>query len=39
MAKMKKCGFIKNKVVESIMKTNVEKATLIPLHTYHPWDG
>ncbi len=29
---MKKCGFIKNKVVEHIVKTNVEKATLIP-HT------
>jgi hypothetical protein len=26
---MKKCGFIKNKVVEHIAKTNVEKATLI----------
>jgi hypothetical protein len=32
MAKMKKRGFIKNKVVECIMKTSVEKATLIP-HT------
>jgi hypothetical protein len=30
MAKMKKCGFIKNKVVERIVKTSVEKATLIP---------
>jgi imidazoleglycerol phosphate dehydratase HisB len=29
---MKKHGFIKNKVVEHIVKTNVEKATLI-LHT------
>jgi hypothetical protein len=27
---MKKCGFIKNKVVECIVKTSVEKATLIP---------
>jgi len=32
MAEMKKCSFIKNKVVEHIMKTNVEKATLNP-HT------
>ncbi len=32
VAKTKKCGFIKNKVVECIMKTSVEKATLIP-HT------
>jgi hypothetical protein len=32
IAKMKKCGFIKNKVVEHIVKTSVEKATLI-LHT------
>jgi hypothetical protein len=31
-SKMKKCGFIQNKVVECIVKTNVEKATLIP-HT------
>jgi hypothetical protein len=30
--KMKKHGFIRNKVVECIVKTNVEKATLIP-HT------
>jgi hypothetical protein len=29
---MKKHGFIRNKVVERIVKTNVEKATLIP-HT------
>ncbi len=29
---MKKCGFIKNKVVECIVKTSVEKSTLIP-HT------
>jgi hypothetical protein len=29
---MKKCKFIKNKVVERIVKTNIEKATLIP-HT------
>jgi hypothetical protein len=31
-AEMKKCGFIKNKVVERIVKISVEKATLI-LHT------
>jgi hypothetical protein len=31
-AEMKKHGFIKNKVVEHIVKTNVEKTTLIP-HT------
>jgi hypothetical protein len=30
--KMKKRGFIKNKVVEHIVKTSIEKATLIP-HT------
>jgi hypothetical protein len=36
---MKKCGFIKNKVVKCIVKTSVEKATLIPLHPCHPWDG
>jgi hypothetical protein len=30
--KMKKRRFIRNKVVERIVKTNVEKATLIP-HT------
>jgi hypothetical protein len=30
--KMKKCEFIRNKVVECIVKTNIEKATLIP-HT------
>jgi hypothetical protein len=30
MAKTKKCGFIKKKVVECIVKTSVEKATLIP---------
>jgi len=29
---MKRCRFIKNKVVEHIVKMNVEKATLIP-HT------
>jgi hypothetical protein len=29
---MKKCRFIKNKVVERIVKMSVEKATLIP-HT------
>jgi hypothetical protein len=29
--KMKKREFIKNKVVEHIVKMNVEKATLIPL--------
>jgi hypothetical protein len=38
MAKIKKCGFIKNKVVECIVKTSVEKATLIPPHPCHPWD-
>jgi hypothetical protein len=32
MVEMKKCKFIKNKVVEHIVKVNVEKATLI-LHT------
>jgi hypothetical protein len=32
IVEMKKCRFIKNKVVEDIVKTNVEKATLI-LHT------
>jgi len=32
IGEMKKCKFIKNKVVECIMKTNVEKSTLIP-HT------
>ncbi len=32
IAKMKKHGFIKNKVVEHIVKMSVEKATLI-LHT------
>jgi hypothetical protein len=32
IAKMKKRGFIKNKVVEPIVKMSVEKATLI-LHT------
>jgi hypothetical protein len=31
-AEMKKCGFIKNKVVEHIVKASIEKATLIP-HT------
>jgi hypothetical protein len=30
--KMKKCRFIKNKIMECIVKTIVEKATLIP-HT------
>jgi hypothetical protein len=29
---MKKCGFIKNKVMECIEITSIEKATLIP-HT------
>jgi hypothetical protein len=29
---MKKCGFIRNKVMKHIVKTSVEKATLI-LHT------
>jgi hypothetical protein len=29
---MKKCEFIRNKVVEHIVKTSVEKTTLIP-HT------
>jgi hypothetical protein len=29
---MKNCGFIKNKVVDHIVKTKIEKATLIP-HT------
>jgi hypothetical protein len=28
---MKKCWFIKNKVVEHIVKVNIEKATFIPL--------
>ncbi len=28
-----KCGFIKNKVVEHIVKGSIEKATLIP-HTH-----
>jgi hypothetical protein len=32
MVKMKKHGFIKNKVVEHIAKTSIKKATLI-LHT------
>jgi hypothetical protein len=32
MIEMKKHGFIKNKVVEHIVKVNVEKATLI-FHT------
>ncbi len=31
-AKMKKRRFIRNKVVERIVKTNIEKTTLIP-HT------
>jgi hypothetical protein len=31
-AEMKKRRFIKNKVVERIVKTNIQKATLIP-HT------
>jgi hypothetical protein len=30
---MKKCGFMKNKVVEHIVKVSIEKATLIP-HTH-----
>jgi hypothetical protein len=32
IVEMKKCKFIRNKVVERIVKSNVEKATLIP-HT------
>jgi hypothetical protein len=35
MAEMKKCGFIKNKVVEHIVKVGIKKVTLIPCH---PWD-
>jgi hypothetical protein len=34
---MKKKGFIKNKVMESIITWNVEKTTLIPFtHVYQP---
>jgi len=33
MVEMKKCEFIKNKVMEHIMKVSIEKATLI-LHTH-----
>ncbi len=33
MAEMKKHRFIKNKVVEHIVKVNIENATLIP-HTH-----
>jgi hypothetical protein len=33
IVEMKKCGFIKNKVVEHIVIASVEKATLI-LHTH-----
>jgi hypothetical protein len=34
---MKKRGFIKNKVVERIVRTNVEKTTLIPFtHVSQP---
>jgi len=34
---MKKRSFIKNKVMETIITRNVEKATLIPLtHVYQP---
>jgi hypothetical protein len=34
---MKKKGFIKNKVMETIITRSVEKATLIPLtHVYQP---
>jgi len=33
MAKMKNCKFIKNKVMEHIVKVNIKKATLI-LHTH-----
>jgi hypothetical protein len=33
--KMKKHGFMKNKVMERIVKMSVEKATLIP-HTNSP---
>jgi len=36
---MKKREFIKNKVVEHIVKTNIEKATLIPrTHVTHGID-
>jgi hypothetical protein len=38
MIKMKKCGFIKNKVMECIVKVSVKKATLIPhTHVTHGW--
>jgi hypothetical protein len=38
MIEMKKCGFIKNKVMECIVKVSVEKATLIPhTHVTHGW--
>ncbi len=32
MTKMKKCGFVKNKVLKCIVKASIEKVTLIP-HT------
>jgi hypothetical protein len=36
-SKMKKRGFMKNKVMECIVRTNVEKATLNPLtHVSQP---
>jgi hypothetical protein len=35
IGKMKKMGFIKNKVMEAIITQNVEKTTFIPLtHMY-----
>jgi hypothetical protein len=35
--KMKKKGFIKNKVMEAIITQSMQKATLIPLtHVYQP---
>jgi hypothetical protein len=35
--KMKKRGFIKNKVMEAIITRSVQKAALIPLsHVYQP---
>jgi hypothetical protein len=30
---MKKCGFMKNKVVEHIVKVSID-----PSHPCHPWD-
>jgi ABC-type methionine transport system permease subunit len=35
-SEMKKKGFMKNKVVERIVKTNVNKATLIPFIQRNP---